>query len=115
MKNLSLLYSKDLKAVRLTPAYDIVSTMIYESSTKDMSLSINGKYEIDKLTRDDFKSQAQICGLGEKIAMSHFDKLASLFEKMLNKTVVFMAEEGFSNIGDLKEKILSSGGYHHLL
>lgn len=115
IKNLSLLYSKDLKAVRLAPAYDIVSTMIYESSTKDMSLSINGKYEIDKLTRDDFKSQAQICGLGEKIAMSHFDKLASLFEKMLNKTVVFMAEEGFSNIGDLKEKILSSGGYHHLL
>ena len=101
--------------MRLAPAYDIVSTMIYESSTKDMSLSINGKYEIDKLTRDDFKSQAQICGLGEKIAMFHFDKLASSFEKMLNKTVVFMAEEGFSNIDDLKEKILFFGGYHHLL
>ena len=35
--NLSLLYSQDLKGVRLVPAYDVVSTAIYESSTKEMA------------------------------------------------------------------------------
>ena len=40
--NLSLLYSQDLKGVRLAPAYDMVSTAIYESSTKEMALSIGG-------------------------------------------------------------------------
>lgn len=40
--NLSLLYSQDLKGVRLVPAYDVVSTAIYESSTKEMALSIGG-------------------------------------------------------------------------
>ena len=42
--NLSLLYSQDLKGVRLAPAYDVVSTAIYESSTKEMALSIGGKH-----------------------------------------------------------------------
>ena len=40
--NLSLLYSQDLNGVRLAPAYDVVSTAIYESSTKEMALSIGG-------------------------------------------------------------------------
>ena len=40
--NLSLLYSQDLKGVRLAPAYDVVSTAVYESSTKEMALSIGG-------------------------------------------------------------------------
>ena len=42
--NLSLLYSQDLKGVRLAPAYDVVSTAIYESSTKEMALSIGGSH-----------------------------------------------------------------------
>ena len=40
--NLSLRYSQDLKGVRLAPAYDVVSSAIYESSTKEMALSIGG-------------------------------------------------------------------------
>lgn len=114
IKNLSLLYSKNLKSIRLAPAYDIVSTTIYESSIKDMALSINGKYAIDTLKRTDFKEQAHQCGIGEKIAMDHFEKLASGFEQMLQNTADFMREEGFVNSEKLKEKILSSGGYHYL-
>ena len=114
IKNLSLLYSKNLKSIRLAPAYDIVSTTIYESSTKDMALSINGKYAIDTLKRTDFKEQAHQCGIGEKIAMDHFEKLVSGFEQMLQNTADFMKEEGFVNSEKLQEKILSFGGYHYL-
>ena len=46
IKNLSIVYGKDLRSIRLSPAYDIVSTMIYESSTDKMAMSIGGLYSI---------------------------------------------------------------------
>ena len=42
IKNLSLLYSEDLKSIRLAPAYDIVSTVIYKSSTSGWYWCKNG-------------------------------------------------------------------------
>ena len=115
IKNLSLLYSKDLKTIRLAPAYDMISTTIYESSTKDMALSINEKYDIDTLTREDFRAEAKKCGLGEKIALRHFDQLTSGFEQALQEAAVFMKAEGFPSVENLKGKILTSGGYHNLI
>ncbi len=38
IKNFSLLYGKDLHSIRLAPAYDMVSTTVYESSTREMAL-----------------------------------------------------------------------------
>ncbi len=40
VKNVSLLYSADMQSIRLAPAYDIVSTIIYDSSTREMAFSI---------------------------------------------------------------------------
>ena len=76
---------EDLKTIRLAPAYDIVSTMIYESSTENMALSIDGKYNIYDITRDSFVKEAENVGLGSKIAMKRFDTLVSKFEKVLFK------------------------------
>ena len=58
IKNFSLLYSEDLKSVRLAPAYDIVSTMIYPSSTENMALSIDGICNINEITRTSFEKEA---------------------------------------------------------
>ena len=55
IKNISLLYGEDLKSIRLAPAYDIVSIMIYENSTEEMALSIDGKYNINEISRESFK------------------------------------------------------------
>lgn len=69
IKNLSLLYSEDLKSIRLAPAYDIVSTMIYESSTENMALSINGINNINEITREAFKKATVQIGIGTKMAL----------------------------------------------
>lgn len=45
IKNVSLLYDEELKTVRLAPAYDILSTVIYTSSTRDMAFSIGNEYD----------------------------------------------------------------------
>lgn len=55
IKNLSLVYGKNLSSIRLAPAYDIVSTAVYESGTRDMSVSIAGKYNIDDIGRGGIK------------------------------------------------------------
>lgn len=61
IKNQSLLYSEDLKRIRLAPAYDIVSTMIYDSSTENMALGINGIYRITDISREDFEKRGSSC------------------------------------------------------
>ena len=51
IKNIALLYSEDLKGIRLAPAYDLLSTVIYDSSTEKMSLNIDGEYDIRNINQ----------------------------------------------------------------
>lgn len=49
VKNIAMLYSEDLKGIRLAPAYDLLSTVIYDSSTEKMSLNIGREYDIRQI------------------------------------------------------------------
>ena len=51
IKNLSLVYSKSLREKRLAPAYDIVSTAIYPSSSREMAIGIGGERTLDTIRR----------------------------------------------------------------
>ena len=84
IKNVSLLYDEELKTVCLAPAYDILSTVIYTSSTRDMAFSIGNEYDIKKITRDSFRREAANIGLGEQMAMKRFDYLANAFPDALD-------------------------------
>ena len=64
IKNFSLRYDPDLQGIRLAPAYDIVSTVIYDQSTRDMAFRIGGVHSIDEITSDDFRAAAADVGLG---------------------------------------------------
>ena len=112
--NLSLLYSQDLKGVRLVPAYDVVSTAIYESSTKEMALSIGGMYLLDRIERRHFEKEAQNAGLGVKLAMKRFDDMASRFDKALSRAAAFLTEQGFANAEEIQKRILQKRGIHYL-
>ena len=70
IKNFSLLYGKDLKGLRLAPAYDLVSTTIYESSTREMSFYIGNDLLIDEITETSFRDAAAEIHLGERFARS---------------------------------------------
>lgn len=115
IKNLSLLYSEDMKSLRLTPAYDIVSTMVYDTSTENMALSIGGKYLITDINRDDFEKEAGTVGLGIKMAMKRFDKMANQFEKAILKAEEELKEQGFEQSSNIREQILCKGGINCFL
>jgi serine/threonine-protein kinase HipA len=106
IKNISLLYSEDLKSIRLAPAYDIVSTIIYERSTENMALSIGGVYSIYDITRESFEKEAVNVGLGRKMAMKRFDTMAEKFPEALKKAADALKKQGFDGIEEVYELIL---------
>ncbi len=110
IKNLSLLYSEDLKSIRLAPVYDIISTMIYDSSTENMALSIGDIYQIDQITRNSFEKEAAFVGLGNKMAMKRFDMLVSGFESALESAKRELTEQGFEYMDTICDRILKKGG-----
>lgn len=111
IKNVSLLYSQDLSSMRLAPAYDILSTAAYESSTRDMAFFIGDNNSLDKIDRTSFEAAAKEAGLGRRLAMRRFDDLHERFEDALKAATEVLEAQGFKTIGNLRERILDLGGY----
>ncbi|MBR2765183.1 MAG: type II toxin-antitoxin system HipA family toxin [Blautia sp.] len=110
LKNFSLLYGKDLSTIRLAPAYDIVSTCVYENSSRDMAFSIGGEYELDKISRASFEASTAATGLGSRIAMARFDDLCARFLPALERAGEELTAQGFRSIPSIKARILEGGG-----
>ena len=105
IKNYSLLYSNDLRTVRLAPCYDVVATRVYKNDINEMSLSINGKLNMDEVTRADFELESKSCGLGTKPAMKIFDEVQNGLLEALKKSAGELKEKGFAQVGELADKI----------
>lgn len=114
IKNLSLLYSSDLKRINLAPAYDIVSTAIYSGSSREMAIGIGGERNLDKLRRQHFALAASDAGLNETIALRRFDAMANGFENAMRVVSERLLAAGYDNVNEIKDKILINGGYGHL-
>ena len=115
IKNLSLLYGEDLKTIRLAPAYDIISTMVYENCTENMAISIDGIYNINQITRESFENEAEYIGLGRKVAMKRFDTMVNEFVKAMKLAQNELKEQGFYQVDDICKKILEKGGIRRFL
>ena len=115
VKNFSLLYSSDMRKIRLSPAYDIVSTAVYPSCTRSMAFSIGGCRTLDDITRDSFRAAAHEVGLGERMAMAHFDRLCESFPQALNDSAEELTASGLPGCNLLRDQILLRGGYHNLM
>lgn len=111
IKNHALLYSADMSSLRLAPAYDIFSTCIYESCTRNMSYRIGGECSIDELKRNHFLNGALEIGLGSNLAMKHFDEMTNRFEAALKQSIDEICEEGFKVAYDVGKRILNRCGY----
>ena len=110
IKNLSLLYSEDLNSIRLAPAYDIVSTVIYKSSTENMALSINGICNINEITRESFEKAASQVGIGSKMAMKRFDVMVNGFVDAINQAKEQLKKQGFDQVEQICDMIMKKGG-----
>ena len=107
IKNFSLLYSPDMRSIRLAPAYDIVSTVVYDSSTREMSMKIGNATDIDKVTKESFEQSAAEVGLGKALAMRRYNMMTDKFENALRGAADELSAEGFGTAVDICGKILN--------
>lgn len=68
MKNWALVYP-DTRLAKLTPAYDLVSTIVYPNISRQLPHKMAGIREFDKIGIDAFKKFAQIARLPEKVVL----------------------------------------------
>lgn len=113
VKNFSLLYSEDLKSKRLAPAYDLVATRVYRT-TSNMSFYIGGELDITKINRNNFTISASEIGLSQKMVLDNFDYVANKLEGAMTEAAEELANKGFENSILLKKEILGNGGYASL-
>ena len=114
IKNFSLLYSPDLKVVRLAPAYDIVSTTVYPQSTREMAFHIGGVLGIDDVTMDSFRIAAKEIGLGERMAMRHVETMCKQFRSALHSCAEELDAAGYPKAAEMEQRILQSGGISNI-
>ncbi|HWB85067.1 MAG TPA: type II toxin-antitoxin system HipA family toxin [Bryobacteraceae bacterium] len=68
-KNFSLVYrpGPDDLEIRLSPLYDVVSTVYYPELSPEMAMRIGGEYSSEKVGLKDFEQMAADAGLGKPI------------------------------------------------
>ncbi|MEU4161889.1 type II toxin-antitoxin system HipA family toxin [Actinoplanes sp. NPDC026670] len=90
LKNWSLLYTADQK-IRLSPAYDFVSTVVYQPFRADtLALNLDRSKQFSDITPDSFRR------LGERIGYPRPEELASLaaeFVEIMRSTWSRLAKE----------------------
>ena len=114
IKNISLLYSKNLREITFAPAYDIISTVIYPGNSMDMAIGIAGERNIRAIRRDHFAAAAIDAGLSKRISLQHFDNLADNFEDALTESAHELVRQGYSRAEDISTEILKKGGFSQL-
>ena len=113
IKNFSLLYDADLKTKHLAPAYDLVATRVY-GTTSEMSFFIGGELDIEKIDRLNFSKAAGEIGMTSRMVLTIFDDVAHALENAMEAASDQLANLGFEEAGTLKAKILQTGGYRNL-
>ncbi len=101
-KNYSILYINNKQI--LAPAYDVLSTTFYPELTSKMSMSINGKFELDEITESDLHSMANEANISGNLLIKEYHQLKAL---ILPKAEEVLMENVFPNS-------FSSSFFHHL-
>jgi serine/threonine-protein kinase HipA len=114
IKNFSLLYDQTLSNLHLAPAYDIVSTAVYPGHTRNMSMYIGDKNNIDQICRSDFVEGAARSGIQSAVITKMFDTLADHFENALQEASDTLQQNGSDHAGAIRDKILKNAGYKNL-
>ncbi|MCR5595655.1 MAG: HipA domain-containing protein [Lachnospiraceae bacterium] len=105
IKNISFIYSKDLRSLRLAPAYDIVATQVYNTTPK-MSFYIGNEIDISKVNRSCFIEASSEMSMSSNAVGRIFDRIADRFETALLNATDELCDMGYSEAVSIRDKIL---------
>jgi serine/threonine-protein kinase HipA len=72
-KNLAFLHDTP-ESITLAPLYDTVPTILWPRLSRELSMSINGKFGIDEVTRADLSAEADSWALPRRAAEAVADR-----------------------------------------
>ena len=75
-----------------------------------MVLSVDGKYNINEISRESFKNAAAQVEIGTKIAMKRFDDMINGFMNALNQAKQELDQYGIKQIDQIGAQIMEKGG-----
>lgn len=105
IKNFALVYDRQLRSVRLAPAYDILSTVVYDTHSRQMAFSIGGEFEWSHIDRACFAKACDEIKVSRNIFMKRFDDLCGKFEPALRQAAANMTETGFGEAALLADRL----------
>ena len=85
LKNFSITYDKTGQ-IRLSPAYDIVSSKLVIPQEEDFALSVNGKK--NKITRKDFDVLAEYLRIPKRISQQRFFGYNKTIKSLINDSLL---------------------------
>jgi serine/threonine-protein kinase HipA len=112
-KNFSLLYrgvgTENLE-IRISPLYDVVSTIYYPELSRDMAMKIGSAYSSEKVMPRDFEQLAEEAGLGKPLVKRRVPELAERVISALQKLEVthIIAEKVAALIRQRSENVLNT-------
>lgn len=110
IKNLSLIYDRNLKAVRLAPAYDIISTILYDTHSSEMAFSVGGEIEWERIDHKCFENACREIELNRSMFMDRLRHMEERFPAALCEAAEKMQDEGFGEARRMAAKILEKRG-----
>ena len=105
LKNYSLLYHDGLQHVRLAPAYDILSTVLYSETTRDMSFQVGDVYDLRAVDRATICNAAKECDVSVGVVNEIMDRFFDRFMPSLSKAEDTLAAQGFSKARQMADAI----------
>ena len=110
-KNFSIFHNPD-RTVTLTPAYDMISTTIYDGRfgsklSRNMGMKIGLHENIDKINTDDFMLFSKEIRTNLNQLKSYRDEIISKLPNALNEAAASAIKKGFTNAPDIANRILN--------
>ena len=99
-----------MKSVRLTPSYDLVSTAVYEQSTREIAFHIGGELLNDHINPDFFRNAACEIGFSERMAVERFDWIRDRFISGLKQSAELLSDSGYPKASEIRDKAIRTGG-----
>ena len=78
-KNYAVLYHHGKPS--LAPAYDLLSTMVYETMSKRFAMTVGGEARMGMLRKEHFEQMAKNCNLNSKLILTELRNMASALPK----------------------------------
>lgn len=95
VKNYSLLYNENLKQIKLAPAYDMISTVIYKESSRELAIRIGNCHMIDEVDEKALSSAAEEAGMRPSIALKRYHFMRERLPSVMRQTAEELAREGY--------------------